>query len=72
MAELGLESRLSGSGALSHFFIQSFKVKRVKAAGFKMATISLSCIMRPPGSWPVLGLERHERFIEGSGPSRVN
>ena len=41
MTELGLESRLSGSGALSYFFIQFFKVKRVKAADFKMATITI-------------------------------
>ena len=38
MTELGHESRLSGSGALGHFFTQSLEVKRVNAAAFKMAT----------------------------------
>lgn len=38
MTELGLESRLSDSEALSHFFTQSLEVKSLKAADSKLAT----------------------------------
>lgn len=38
---LGLECRLAGSGAASYFLTQSLKDKETKAAGFKMAAITV-------------------------------
>lgn len=40
MTEQGLESRRSGSRALSYFLTLSLEVKRIKTPGFKVATMA--------------------------------